>query len=705
MHPRARAVLGLGLSALLAACDAPVGTQLVPTEPAPPPAVAAWRAPLVTSLQMTLLGGDGAAQDALGTAVAISGDTALAGAPSADHGGKSNPGAAYVFVRQGTSWSQQQKLVAGDPVDQATFGSRVAVDGDTAAIAAPGADTGAVYVFVRSVGSWMLQQKLTPQGGVAGDRFGGALWLVGDTLLVGAPSTGFTQGVAGTIAQVGAVYVFTRSGATWTQQERLQPAQRTQKLFFGSSVALVGDLLLAGAPGYAVDGSSAGAGAVLSFERPAGGTFAEKQTVTATDFAANAGLGTSVTYGGGRILAGAPGAAVGGNLAAGAVYSFTRATGQTTFSQKQKLVSPSPVASGAFGGGPTGLAATVNTLLVGAPGEVVQGKASGQAYLFFTDSKGDLVQRGVLTPTGGAIGDQAGSAVALSETTALFGGPGIDAKATDAGAALVYLIQRDLGEPCSDASSCKSGFCADGVCCDSACGNGATDCQACSVAAGAATDGTCGTAKAGQTCRPVADSCDAAEVCDGTSLACPADKRAVMLSCLNTADLAVRLDVTPIETFALEPVTYQATVQNLGPSAATQLTLNLMLPAGSGTLSAQGDRWVCTPTTAAPSISCVRAELAVDATAVLSLELTPPEGEDRFELTAQVSTGSLDPDLVNNRATLSIENYDPATKGFSGGGIGCTVSGRSGLPVTTSMAVAGLGLAAAMALRARRRRS
>ena len=80
------------------------------------------------------------------------------------------------------------------------------------------------------------------------------------------------------------------------------------------------------------------------------------------------------------------------------------------------------------------------------------------------------------------------------------------------------------GIGCTGDGQCKSGFCVDGVCCDSACGGGKSgDCQACSVTAGAAKDGTCGLVKKGYPCRPAAGACDQTEGCDGASTACPAN--------------------------------------------------------------------------------------------------------------------------------------------------------------------------------------
>jgi len=81
---------------------------------------------------------------------------------------------------------------------------------------------------------------------------------------------------------------------------------------------------------------------------------------------------------------------------------------------------------------------------------------------------------------------------------------------------------KSAGTPCTAASQCGSGFCVDGMCCDSACGGGsAADCQACSLAAGAAQNGVCGPVSSGTTCRAAAGACDQAETCNGISTSCP----------------------------------------------------------------------------------------------------------------------------------------------------------------------------------------
>jgi hypothetical protein len=89
----------------------------------------------------------------------------------------------------------------------------------------------------------------------------------------------------------------------------------------------------------------------------------------------------------------------------------------------------------------------------------------------------------------------------------------------------VCIAQYPLGINCSAGSECLSGFCVDGRCCNTACDGGdTTNCQACSIAAGAASNGTCATSTAGTVCRASVDlSCDLAETCSGTSTACPPD--------------------------------------------------------------------------------------------------------------------------------------------------------------------------------------
>jgi hypothetical protein len=134
----------------------------------------------------------GSADNQFGVSVALSGDTALVGANMPTGG---QIGRAFVFVRSAGLWSQQQQLTAGDPGGNDNFGFSVALSGDTALVGVPfdnvgsNADQGSAYVFVRSGTTWTQQgPPLLAGDGAAGDNFGWSVALSGDTAVVGAPS-------------------------------------------------------------------------------------------------------------------------------------------------------------------------------------------------------------------------------------------------------------------------------------------------------------------------------------------------------------------------------------------------------------------------------------------------------------------------------------------------------------------------------------
>ena len=126
--------------------------------------------------------------DAFGFSVAVDGDTLVVGAPFEEN--EPDAGAAYVFVRSGSSWTQQALLKADNAATLDRFGTSVAISGETVAVGATGRslDAGAAYVFVRSGTSWS-QQQLAAIGAVPGDDLGTSIAVDGDTLVVGATVT------------------------------------------------------------------------------------------------------------------------------------------------------------------------------------------------------------------------------------------------------------------------------------------------------------------------------------------------------------------------------------------------------------------------------------------------------------------------------------------------------------------------------------
>jgi hypothetical protein len=213
--------------------------------------------------QAKLTADDGAGGDLFGISVALSGDTILVGADLHDEIAP-NAGAVYVFTRSGDKWSQQAKLTAADGSETDIFGVRVALSGDTALISARrddddimGVDAGSAYVFVRSGTSWEQQEKLTAPDGVADDRFGRSVALLGDTALVGAmfrDDKGKNSGSA---------YLFKRNYKTWVYKTKLTAADGAADDVFGWSVAISRSTVIVGASRDDDNGSESGSAYVF----------------------------------------------------------------------------------------------------------------------------------------------------------------------------------------------------------------------------------------------------------------------------------------------------------------------------------------------------------------------------------------------------------------------------------------------------------
>ncbi len=211
--------------------------------------------------------------DFFGVSVAVSGDTAVVGALGEDAGG-TNAGAVYVFQRsQGgaDNWGEVTKLTASDARSGDAFGLGVAVSGDTAVVGALGEDvggtnSGAVYVFQRDesgVNTWGQVSKLTASDAQIDDEFGYSVAISGDTAAVGA----LKEDAGGTNA--GAAYVFDRDegGAdNWGQVTKLTASDTHAFDFFGTSVAVSGDITVVGAESEDTGASNAGSAYVFDRE-------------------------------------------------------------------------------------------------------------------------------------------------------------------------------------------------------------------------------------------------------------------------------------------------------------------------------------------------------------------------------------------------------------------------------------------------------
>src|SRR6185436_11257806 len=148
---------------------------------------------------------------------------------------------AYILVRDSVpphAWTQQAKLTALDAGSSDLFGFSMDIDGDTAVAGAVGdnSSAGSAYVFIRSGTTWTQQQKLTPTPAVStGANFGGAVSISGNTILIGTSASDDVP------FNSGSAYVFVRSGTTWTQQAKLTASDAAAGDLFGTSVSLDGN--------------------------------------------------------------------------------------------------------------------------------------------------------------------------------------------------------------------------------------------------------------------------------------------------------------------------------------------------------------------------------------------------------------------------------------------------------------------------------
>lgn len=207
---------------------------------------------------------DGGAGDLMGFSVSLSGNRALVGALLDSHSGYFDCGSAYVFVRSGSTWVLESKLTAYDPGTDDHFGVSVALSQDRALIAADVEDaggrenSGSAYVFVRAGTTWSHEAKLVATDALRDDRFGSSVSLSGERALIGA----FGTDDAG--SESGSAYVFVRSGSMWSQEAKLVATDAASGDSFGYAVSLEGSHAIIGARGDDANGQSS-SGSVYVF--------------------------------------------------------------------------------------------------------------------------------------------------------------------------------------------------------------------------------------------------------------------------------------------------------------------------------------------------------------------------------------------------------------------------------------------------------
>jgi hypothetical protein len=321
------------------------------------------------------------AADGYGSAVDVDGGIAVVGAPA----NSSGAGAIYVFTRSGTTWYYAQKLTAADAAADDAFGSSVTIDGTTIVVGAPGEDdggsgAGAAYVFTQSGAGWTQAQKLTAPDAAAGDAFGHSVCIDVSNLVVGAPQ----HDTAGA-GNAGIAYAYQLTGSTFgPAQPLVQFAANTSDdpsagARFGDSVAVRGNTMLVGATG--------ASGGAFAFVRPTVGEWVPQQELVYPDGSGTEQYGASVALCTDAALVGAPGES--GNRGAAVLFKRTG----TVWALQRTLVG-----SAAVGGDLYGYCVDLycSVAVVGAPGD---NAGQGTAY-FHTTTEAVPVYRFYNTKTG-----------------------------------------------------------------------------------------------------------------------------------------------------------------------------------------------------------------------------------------------------------------------------------------------------------------
>jgi hypothetical protein len=426
----------------------------------------------VWAQQQKIVASDRAATDFFGFSVAISGDYAIVGARSEDEdasGGAtvSNAGSAYIFNLSGSTWAQQQKIVAGERAADDYFGYSVAISGDYAIVGAfvededaSGGNTatgaGSAYIFKQIAGVWAQQQKIVASDRAASDQFGLSVAISGDYALVGAFQEDEDASGGATLNAAGSAYIFTQTAGVWGQQNKvvtpLQWVVTATNDNFGYSVAINGDYAIVGAYQEDEDASGAsllsGAGSAYIFKKTAG-LWAQQQKIVASDRAADDRFGYSVAISGDYAIVGAhleDEDASGGATASGAgsAYIFKQTAG--LWVQQQKIVASDRAGADLFG---SSVAISGDYAIVGAYSEDQDASggaplsAAGSAYIF-KQTGGVWAQQQKIVASDRAVDDNFGYSVSISGDYAIVGAyqedenPSGGATATDAGSAYIF---------------------------------------------------------------------------------------------------------------------------------------------------------------------------------------------------------------------------------------------------------------------------
>jgi len=373
---------------------------------------------------------------ALGSVSAISGDTAIVGSQfDAPTGSGTHEGSAYIYVKSGSGWQLQQKLIGPSPHTDQQFGSSVAILGDLAVVGAIFDSTftnngGAVYVYERSGGTWSLTAQIGETNPGYLHRFGAGVATDGVSILVGSQGGGLLGSGAG--------YVYVRSGGSWIESAALENNLVAGSAGFGYSVAILGDHALVGDAGHTF-GMMARAGSVSHFHK-AGASWILKEKIKAPLPLAEARFGSTVALSGERALIGEPWHAEPSGEPGGAAYVYFLSGNR--FELEDVMLPSVPIVGLNFG---RGIGLSGDVALIGAPGaRNDNGVKTGVAFAFVRAGS-QWSRLATIRASDGLVGDWFGLSVAIDGPNAVICSPKSDEPVLFSGSAYLFETRRSTG--------------------------------------------------------------------------------------------------------------------------------------------------------------------------------------------------------------------------------------------------------------------
>lgn len=339
-----------------------------------------------------------------GSRVAIDGDRALVAASA--EASASGSGAAYTFTRAGNAWALEQRLAPSGTNNAAQFGNSVAISGNVLAVGAPASPQGRAYVFTRTTGPWAQSAAVGDAAGPTNDRFGDAVAVAGGRVFVGAPYAD----------AAGAVWVYGPSGSTWVRTAIATRSDPRDRGSLGYTVAASGDRLVAGRYTGSPEGDRYQGGA-LAFERQST-SWVLRNSLDAGAGAAYFGFGASLDLDGERLAIGSPSMRTkffGGDIEAAGYADIHERNGGSW----QRVAHLTPPAGQSFKGFGSCVALDGDGVLVTASEGSTSSAPSGKAWLY-SRAGGWSLDRELVAPVSGGwyLGyrcARSGSLIALAE--------------------------------------------------------------------------------------------------------------------------------------------------------------------------------------------------------------------------------------------------------------------------------------------------